>query len=167
MTSQQIALQDAVEDFLAQKRIAVAGVSRSKDQAANLVYRKLRDAGYQVFAVNPEAEMLEGDRCHPDLASIPGGVDGVLIATPPVATVGVVRQCIELGIPRVWMHRSFGEGSVSQEAVELCREHGITVIPGACPMMYCAPVDVGHRCIRFMLKLTGGLPRAEGVTPAA
>lgn len=155
-------LQEAIDDFLAQKRIAVAGVSRSKDQAANFVYRKLRDAGYQVFAVNPKTEETEGDRCWPDLASLPETPDGVVAATAPAVTVEVVRQCIEEGVPRVWMHRSFGQGSVSDEAVELCREHGIAVIPGACPMMYCAPVDVGHKCMRFLLRLSGGLPRVEG-----
>lgn len=167
MTSSQNTLRETIDDFLAQKRIAVAGVSRSNDQAANLIYRKLRDAGYRVFAVNPNAEEVEGDSAWPDLASLPEKPDGVVAATAPAATVEVVRQAIGQGIPRVWMHRSFGEGSVSKEAVELCREHGIAVIPGACPMMYCQPVDVGHKCIRFLLKLTGGLPRAHETASAA
>jgi hypothetical protein len=59
------------------------------------------------------------------------------------------------------MHRSFGTGSVSEEAVNLCREKGIEVIPGACPMMFCEPVDFGHRCMRWLLKVTGGLPAPE------
>ena len=73
----------AIEDFLAQRRIAVAGVSRNKNEAANAVYRKLRGAGYEVFAVNPNAGEVEGDPCFPDLGSVPGGVDGVVIATHP------------------------------------------------------------------------------------
>jgi predicted CoA-binding protein len=155
------ALKEAVETFLGQKRIAVAGVSRNKNQAANIVYCKLRDSGYQVFPINPAASELEGDTCYADLKSLPGGADAVVIATHPEVTGQIVRECAELGISHVWMHRSFGQGSVSDEAVECCREHGIRVIPGGCPMMFCEPVDLGHKCMRWFLKLTGGLPKAE------
>ncbi|UCC75119.1 MAG: CoA-binding protein [Gemmatimonadota bacterium] len=152
-------MREAVEDFLAQKRVAVAGVSRDGNSAANLIYRKLRSSGYEVFAVNPNAAMVEGDACYPDLKSIPGGVDCVVIATHPRVTGQVVRECAELGITRVWMHRSFGTGSVSEDAVSYCRESGIEVIPGGCPMMFCQPVDFPHKCMRWILNLTGGLPR--------
>lgn len=155
------ALKEAVESFLGQQRIAVAGASRNKKQAANIVYRKLRDSGYQVFPINPNASELEGDTCYADLKSVPGGVDAVVIATHPKVAGQIVRECAELGISHVWMHRSFGGGSVSDEAVEYCREHGIHVIPGGCPMMFCEPVDFGHKCMRWILKLTGGLPKAE------
>ena len=153
-------MKSAVADFLAFRRVAVAGVSRSKNEAANLVYRKLRDAGYEVFPVNPNAEEVEGDTCYPSLESIPGGVEGVVVATHPKVTDDIVRACVALNIQHVWMHRSFGQGSVSAEAVEYCKENGITVIPGGCPMMYCQPVDVGHKCMRWFLGLTGGLPKS-------
>ncbi len=134
-------LAEQVEEFLAQKRIAVAGVSRDRSQPANAIYRKLRDTGHEVFATNPKTQKVDGAVCYPDLVSIPGGVDAVMIATPPAASEKIVRQCSELGISRVWMHRSFGAGSVSQAAVDYCREHGISVIPGGCPMMFDEPVD--------------------------
>jgi predicted CoA-binding protein len=152
-------LNETVSDFLAQERIAVVGVSRDGGQAANLVYRKLRDAGYQVFPVNPNAEEVEGDTCYDKVNSIPEGVDGVVIATQPQVTDDIVRDCAEAGISRIWMHRSFGEGSVSPEAVTFCRENNITIIPGGCPLMFCEPVDFGHKCIRWILNLTGGLPK--------
>jgi predicted CoA-binding protein len=152
-------LKESVDDFLAQKRIAVVGVSRGGREAANTVYRKLRGAGYQVFAVNPNADEVEGDTCYPNLTSIPGGVEAVVIATSPEVTESVVRDCAEQGISRVWMHRSFGKGSVSQAAADFCRDNNITVIPGGCPMMFCAPVDFGHTCMRWILNLTGGLPK--------
>ncbi len=151
-------LEERTRDFLAQKRIAVAGVSRGSQEAANLIYRKLRDTGHEVFATNPKTADVEGDPCYPDLAAIPGGVDAVVVATPPAAAEAVVRQCSELGVDRVWMHRAFGAGSVSDAAVAHCREHGIAVIPGGCPMMFLEPVDVGHKCIRWFLKATGRLP---------
>ena len=151
-------IKEMARDFLAQKRIAVAGVSRHADQPANLIYCKLRDAGHEVFATNPKTPEAEGDACYPDLASIPGGVDAVVVATPPSATEDVVRQCSDLGVRRVWMHRSLGQGSVSESAVDHCRRHGIQVIPGGCPMMFEEPVDFGHKCIRWVLGVTGKLP---------
>ena len=148
-----------VHDFLAQKRIAVAGVSRANSQhpAANLIYHRLKKSGHDVFPVNPHMQTFEGDRCYPNLQSIPGGVDGVVIITRPEITEHIVHDCDAAGVPRVWMHQSLGKGSsVSPTAVEYCRQHDISVIAGACPMMY--GVDVGHTCMRWILKLTGGLP---------
>ena len=152
----------AVQEFLEQKRFAVVGVTRNRrNEPGNLVYRKLRDAGYEVFPVNPGAREVEGVPCHPDLESIPGGVDGVVVTTAPAVTEAIARDCARLGIGKVWMHRSFGGGSVSEEAVAFCRGHGIDVIPGGCPMMYCGPVDWGHRCMRWILGVTGRLPRDD------
>ena len=154
-------LDTKVHEFLAQKRIAVAGVSRQDSQhpVGNLIYRRLKTAGHDVFAVNPQMRTFEGDRCYPDLQSIPGGVDGVVIITRPETTERIVRDCNEAGVPRVWMHQSLGKGSsVSPEAVEYCRQHGISVIAGACPMMYGDAADFGHTCMRWILRVTGGLP---------
>ena len=154
-------LDAKVEDFLAQKRIAVAGVSRntSGHPAASLIYHRLKDTGHEVFAVNPNMKTFEGDRCYADLKSIPGGVDGVVVVTRPETTEQIVRECSEAGVHRVWMHQSVGKGtSVSPKAVDYCRGHDISVIAGGCPMMYGPGVDFGHRCMRWMLRLTGGLP---------
>jgi len=147
-------------DFLAQKRIAVAGVSRGSGnhQAANLIYGRLKSTGHDVFAVSPNMQTFEGDRCYPDVGSIPGGVDGVVIVTRPDITARIVRDCDQAGVRRVWMHQSLGKGSsVSADAVEYCRQHGIDVIPGGCPMMFGPGADLGHTCMRWILKLTGGL----------
>jgi predicted CoA-binding protein len=150
-----------VNDFLAQKRIAVAGVSRddSRHPSANLIYRRLKKLGHDVFAVNPHMQTFEGDRCYPDLQSIPGGVDGVVIVTRPEVTDRIVRDCGDAGVRRAWMHQSMGKGSsVSQQAVDYCRQHEISVIAGACPMMYGPGADFGHTCMRWVLKLTRKLP---------
>ncbi|MFI4973643.1 MAG: CoA-binding protein [Caulobacterales bacterium] len=154
-------LEMKVTDFLAQKRIAVAGVSRDNSQhpIGNLIYHRLKATGHDVFAVNPQMQAFEDDRCYPDLQSIPGGVDAVVIVTRPEVTEHIVRQCGDAAVRRVWMHGSMAKGSsVSPEGVEYCRQHDISVIAGACPMMYGVGVDFGHRCMRQMLKLTGGLP---------
>ena len=147
-----------VAAFLAGKRFAVAGVSRQPQQAANAIFRKLRDSGFEVLPINPNAAEVEGVRCYPDLASIQGDLDGVVIATPPAAALNIVRQCGEKGVRQVWFHRSFGTGSVSSEAVRECKARGIEAIVGGCPLMYCEPVDGGHRCIRWWLRLFGRVP---------
>lgn len=148
-----------VHDFLAQKRIAVAGVSRqnSHHPVGNLIYQRLKATGHDVFAVNPHMQAFEGARCYPNLQSIPNGVDGVVIITRPDATKQIVRDCSEAGVKRVWMHQSTRKGSsVSPEAVEYCHQHDISVIAGACPMMFGG--DFQHTCLRWILALTGGLP---------
>jgi len=155
-------LEAKVHDFLAQKRIAVAGVSRDDQHhpSANLIYRRLKETGHDVLPVNPNMQTFEGDRCYPDLKSIPGKVDGVVIVTRPEVTRRIVQDCNDAGVGRVWMHQSMAKGSsVSEEAVEYCRQRGISVIAGACPMMFGPGVDFGHKCMRWMMKLTGGLPQ--------
>jgi predicted CoA-binding protein len=148
---------DPIAAFLRGKRFAVAGVSRQGQSAANPVFRKLRSAGYETFPVNPNASEVEGVKCYPDLASVPGPLDGVVIATHPDDSLSVVRHCADLGVPRVWFHRSFGAGSVSDEAVRECHTRGVPCIVGGCPLMYCEPVDFGHKCMRWFVgrRITG------------
>jgi predicted CoA-binding protein len=154
-------LRDAVTEFLRLRRIAVAGVSRDSAIPANTIYKKFRSSGYEVYAVNPRASEVEGDACYADLKSVPAEIEGVVVATPPSAAESVIQECVDLGIGSVWIHRSFGQGSVSEEAIRLCRDEGIAVIPGACPMMYLEPVDFGHRCFRWLLGVSGKLPTPD------
>ena len=149
---------ESVARFLSGRRFAVAGVSRSAQQPANAVLRKLRACGFEVIPVNPNAQELEGVACYPDVASVPGPIDGVIIATHPDIAAEVVRQAHARGVNQVWFHRSFGAGSVSEEALGECRELGVDAIVGGCPLMYCQPVDVGHRCMRWWLGRQGRVP---------
>jgi predicted CoA-binding protein len=147
-----------VAEFLSGRTIAVAGVSRTGDSAGNPVFRKLRDTGYDAIPVNPQAAEIDGAPCFPDLAAIGRPLDGVVIATHPSVTLSVVEQCAALGVRRVWMHRSVGQGSVSVEAVQACADRGISCIAGGCPLMYCEPVDPAHRCLRWVLARFGRVP---------
>ncbi len=147
-----VPVKQAAAEFLAKKRIAVTGVSRTpKDHGGNIVYKRLRDRGYQVFAVNPNAERVEGDQCYHDLKSIPGGVEAVVIATRPETAEATMRECAGLGITHAWMHRGPGAGSVSAAATEYGRQHGITVIDGGCPLMFSPTADFGHKMMRLMM----------------
>jgi uncharacterized protein len=145
-------MKEAAAAFLDNKRIAVTGVSRKpKEHGSNTVYRRLRDRGYDVFAVNPNTDEVEGDHSYHDLKSIPGGVEGVVIGTAPDKADGTMRECAELGITQVWMHRGPGTGSVSASAAAYGREHGITVIDGGCPCMFGPTADFGHKVMRVFL----------------
>jgi len=151
---------EAAAEFLGKKRIAVTGVSRTqKGHGSNVVYQRLRERGYEVFAVNPNADRIEGDRCFHDLRSIPDGVDAVLIGTRPEAALATMRDCADLGISHVWMHRAFGAGSVSDAATAWGRAHGIHVIDGGCPLMFEPAADPGHKVMRSLLTVTGKVPR--------
>jgi len=154
------AIGDAASEFLTSKRVAVTGVSRTpSSHGSNVVYKRLRERGYEVFAVNPNADKVEGDRAYRDLRSIPGGVDAVVIGTRPEIAEETMRECAELGIERVWMHRSFGAGSVSEAATAYGREHGIAVIDGGCPCMFEPTADLGHKAMRWVFTLKGHVPR--------
>ena len=153
-------IDEAAAAFLGNKRVAVTGVSRTPaTHGGNTVYKRLRERGYDVFAVNPNAESVEGDRAYPDLRSIPGGVDAVVIATRPEVAEATMRESAELGIKQVWMHcPAFGAGSVSREAASYGREHGITVLDGGCPLMFKPTADIGHKIMRRIAK-PGQIPK--------
>jgi uncharacterized protein len=151
-------IPQSVETFLGGRRIAVAGVSRTGNQPANAIFRRLRDTGHEVVPVNPNTTAVEGQKCYSDLGSIPGAIDGVMVVTHPDASVEVVRQAVSRGIRQIWFHRSFGDGSVSEIALRECREHGIEPIVGGCPMMFCGKVDPFHRCTRWFLGLRKRIP---------
>jgi uncharacterized protein len=155
-------IDSLVQDFLAQKRIAVVGVSDQRETGCNLAYRKFRDAGYKVSAVNPRLTTYEGAPCYPDLQSIPDRPDAVFILANPQVAEQIVQQCVDLGIKHVWMHCMMGTKpglaakmtSVSQDAVQMCRDNGIAVIPGACPNQFLKP-DFGHAMMRMMWRTLG------------
>jgi predicted CoA-binding protein len=148
----------SIADFLAGRPIVVAGVSRAGNAPANAIFRRLRDAGRAPIPVNPNAATIEGTTCYPDVDSVPGPIHGLMVATHPAVAPAVVRSALARGVRRIWFHRSFGDGSVSPEAVELCRAAGVQPIVGGCPLMYCPPVDVGHRLFRWWLGRQQRLP---------
>ena len=156
-----VPIAEAARTFLDSTRIAVAGVSRESGGAhgGNVVYGRLKERGYDVFPVNPRATEVEGDPCYPDIGSIPGGVDAVVIATTPEVAPSVMQQCIDAGVTKVWMHRAIGAGSVSHEAADLGRGSGVLVIDGGCPLMFKPTDDMAHRIMKSILTITKAVPR--------
>lgn len=151
-----------VRDFLAQPSIAVVGVSDKRETGCNATYRKFKEGGYRVFPVNPRIKSYSGATCYADLKSIPEKPAAVFILANPRVTDAIVQQCVQLGVRHVWMHylmgvrpgAAAGMSSVSQDAVEVCRRNGISVIPGSCPNQYVRP-DFGHRVMRGLFSLLG------------
>ena len=155
-------IDEMVKEFLALKKIAVVGVSSRRETGCNANYRKFKSSGYQVFAVNPHITEFDGDPCYPDLKSLPEKPDGVFILANAAVAEQMVDQCVELGVKHVWMHCMMGTKpgaaagmiSVSPKAVQLCRENGISVIPGACPNQFLKP-DFGHLMMRGLWRMVG------------
>ena len=157
-------IDELVKDFLAQKKIAVVGVSDKRETGCNMSYKKFKEAGYQVYGVNPRITTFEGDPCYPDLKSLPEKPDAVFILANPKVTEQIVQQCVDLGVKHVWMHCMLGTkpglatsmSSVSTDAVRICRENGIAVIPGSCPNQFIKP-DIGHGMMRGLWRVFGFL----------
>ena len=147
-----------IRDFLAQKRIAVVGVSRDKKEISRMLLHTLLGRGYEVFPVNPAIERVDDLPCYPSLREVPSPIDGVLVMASPAVTDQVVQECAELHIPRVWMYRGGGKGAVSPQAIEYCGEHGIRVVPGECPYMFLQGEPWFHRLHGFVRKITGTYP---------
>jgi predicted CoA-binding protein len=150
------------QNFLAHHRLAVVGASDDPKSFGNTIYRELLAHGYEAIPVNPNAVTVEGQTCYPNLASVPGDLDGVIVMVNRDKAIDIVRACIDRGIRRVWLFKGLGApGAVSDEAVQLCRDNGIEVVAGACPLMFLEPVGWFHRAHRAMRRINGSLAKAS------
>lgn len=145
----------AIDDFLKQKSLAIIGVSRGGKKFGNACYKELKAHGYQVFPINPHAEMIQGERCFSSLSALPEPVGGVLLTLPPVEAEKAVKEIAGSGIKRVWMH----SGTESEKAIRFCQDNGIGVVHGECILMYAEPLVFFHRMHRFVRKLLGRMPK--------
>ena len=148
-----------VQDFLGQKRLAVVGVSRKPEDFSRKLFCELRDRGYDVVPVNPEADEIDGKKCFAHLQDIQPPVDGALLMTSPAVSEKVVQECVSSGVRRVWMYRASGAGAVSSQALQFCESHGISVVPGECPLMFLPEGSWFHRLHGVVRKITGKYPR--------
>ncbi len=147
----------AVDGFLAQKTLAIAGVSRSGKGFGNAVLRDLTAKGYDMLPVHPEADEVGGVRAYPTLADLPDGIGGLILVVPPAQTEMLVRQAKDIGIDRVWMQ----QGAESADAVRFCEDNGIEAVHGECIMMFAQPTGI-HRFHRWLWGVFGKLPLTEG-----
>ncbi len=146
--------------FLSSGRIAVVGASDSPKNFGRTIVSALKEHGVDTVAVHPEATSVAGAPCYPSLAVVPGDVDGVIIMVAKDAAPGVVRACADRGVTKVWLFKGGGPGALSDEAVQLCQEHGMSVVAGACPLMFLEPVRGVHRVHRLIRRANRSLARA-------
>jgi hypothetical protein len=152
-------MQNLAKDFLAQKRIAIVGVTRDLQGWGRTLYDEFKKRGYDTYAVNP-ARNLSGIQCYGSLRELPLKPDGVLLVVPPDVTDQIVREVAALGIPRVWMHKGAGgAGAVSEPALEFCKEKNIAAVYGVCPFMYLQPQGFGHKMHHAFARWFGALPK--------
>ncbi len=142
-------MTSAKEDFVAQKTLAVVGVSRSKG-FGNRLFRHLKQRGFRVFPINAQADSLEGEPCYRRLDDLPEPVGGVVTVVPPSQTERVVQDCARLGVRHIWMQ----QGSESDAAIALCREQGIAEVHDACLIMY-TEAGFPHSMHRWVWKMLG------------
>jgi predicted CoA-binding protein len=145
----------AVEDFLAQRTLAVVGVSRDSRKFGNVIFKDLKKKGYRVYPINPNAQSIEGEPCYSNLASLPEKVGGVILVLPPAKSAQVVREAKAAGIERVWLQ----QGAESREALEFCQQNGISVVAGECILMFARPIGFFHKPHRWVWGLMGKLPQ--------
>ncbi len=160
MATQRASLE-IIEDFLAQKRIAMPGISRDPGNFSVALFKELCQRGYDVVPVNPNVAEVQGRRCFARVQDIQPPVEAALLMTSPEATETVVNDCAEAGIRRVWMYRAAGKGAVSPKAVAFCREHGMRVVSGECPFMFLRDAARFHRVHGLIRKITGRYPRRQ------
>lgn len=151
-------VKQAIDSFLAQKRIAIVGVSRGEKDFSRGLLREMRMRGYDTVPVNPNAEEIEGLKCFRSVREIAPPVDGVLVLLPETEVETVVEECAVAGISRVWLH-GVGMGTEPSESVKaLCEEKGIALIPGQCPYMFLTDTAWIHRLHGRILKWFGKYP---------
>ena len=146
-------MNQEIQNFIQSKTIAVVGASNSRKKFGNSAYRGLRDKDYIVIPVNPKSDTIEGDRCFPDLKSIPDVVDAAIVLTSPQNADKIVDDALEKGIKKIW----FQQGADFSESVEKAKKAGLDVVSKKCIFLYAPPVTGGHAIHRFFVKLFGKL----------
>ncbi len=150
--------RDLINEFLRQKRIAIVGVSRDERDFSRTVFREFKKRGYDVVPINPQQGSIDDVQFIAGIQDVSPAPDVVVIMTPPNVTAQIVRDCAEAGVNRIWLHRSIGAGSVSDEALEFCAKHDIRVVSGYCPLMFLSDPGFVHRVHGFFLKLARAYP---------
>jgi uncharacterized protein len=150
-----MASRTEIDRFLSEKRLALAGASRTGKKFGNAVIKDLKPKGFEIFPVHPEASEIEGTPCYRSIADLPAGVENLILSVPPEQTERLVQEAAAFGIKRVWMQ----QGAQSANAIRLCEEKGIRVVHGECILMFAEPLGWFHGVHRWIWKVMGRYPR--------
>lgn len=140
---------------MAQRSLAIAGVSRGGKKFGNAALKSLKAKGYNIYPIHPSAESVEGERCYKTLSDLPEPVGGVVIVLHPEETEKMVKEAAAAGISRIWMQT----GADSPAAIDFCASNGITEVHGECILMFAEPAERIHRFHRGVNKFFGKLPK--------
>ncbi len=144
-----------IDDFLAQRTLAIVGVSRKAEKFGNSAFKELKTKGYQLFLVHPSGEVILGEKSYTSLKDLPQKVGGVLVSVPPAEAEKVVREAHEVGITHIWLQ----QGAESQAAIEYCEQNGMCVVYGRCILMFAQPQAFFHKPHRWVMQLLGQMPK--------
>lgn len=154
MRAKTMTAKRSVDEFFAQRRLAVVGVSRKRSGFGHVVWRTLRAKGYDAVPVNPSASTIDGVPCYATLRDVPAPVGAAVVVVPQAAARTVVEDAVAAGIGHVWLQ----QGSSSDEAVRLCQERGIDAVAGECILMFADPGGI-HKLHRWIWNALGKLPQ--------
>ncbi|PKM94013.1 MAG: CoA-binding protein [Firmicutes bacterium HGW-Firmicutes-1] len=112
------------ETMLEKKKWAVVGANQNSEKYGNMIYKKLKLRGYEVYPVNPFFEMIEGDTCYRNLASIPEKPEVIDIVVGPEKTKVIIQEAAMLGIEYIW----FQPGTYDDEVLELAKQLGLQTV---------------------------------------
>ncbi len=143
-----------IHEFLSQRTLAIAGVSRSGKKFGNAILKSLKRNGYTIYPIHPSAEAIDGERCYPSIHALPEKVGGLIICLPSVQTEIVLHQALATGITRIWLQ----QGSESYAAIRFCEQSGLKVVHGQCILMFAEPVESFHRFHRWVWRLIRKYP---------
>lgn len=146
-------MKQNVQDFIAGKRIAVVGVSRSGKKFGNSIYTELKQRGYQAYIVHPEAKEINGEPCYPNLAALQGQIDGVVVCVSKGQAAQVMRDSVAAGVKNIWIQ----QGAETPELLTLAKELNVRPVFGKCILMYAQPVTSLHSVHRWFANLFGNV----------
>lgn len=143
-----------IKAFLAQRQIAVAGVSRNRKKFGNIIFNDLIKKGYSALPVNPNATDIEGHKSYPNLSALPTEIEALVFVTPPDQTLALLKEALQTNIRYFWMQ----QGAENDEVISFCKENNLTFVSGRCILMHLEPVKGIHNLHRFFSKVFGSYP---------
>ena len=151
-----MASKNAIDSFLACRRLAIIGVSRDPKDFSRSLFRPSRTR-VRRRAGERNGGDIDGRPAVRRIADVEPPIEAALLMIPKQASAAVVRECAAAGVERVWLYRAAGDGAVSGEAVAAAREHGLELVEGACPFMFLPGTGVFHRLHGLLHRMSGHL----------
>lgn len=144
----------SIDEFMAQKNIAIAGISRKKQKFGNTIYKELAKKGYNVFPLNPNIDLFEGNNCYKKISSLPEEVTGIVINTKPKITIDLIKEAELKGIKHIWLQ----QGSTDKDIIAYSQKSSSNIIYKECVIMFADPANGLHAFHKWLRKSFGKYP---------